>query len=148
MTQRFPSVETLAQTTKEKLESPGSGIGTKIAESVVSYFAVPNNMKVIDKLRQAGIKLHEEARQVNVENLPLSGKSFVVTGTLSAFPRREAEAKIKALGGNVTSSVTRKTTYLVAGESPGSKLDTARRLGTVILDEASFLEILEGRESA
>ena len=76
-------------------------------------------------------------------SLPLLGKTFVVTGTLSAFPRREAEARIKAMGGSVTSSVTRKTTYLVAGESAGSKLDTANRLGTEVLDEDAFLAMLE-----
>ena len=71
------------------------------------------------------------------------GKAFVVTGTLSAFSRREAENRIKSLGGSVTSSVTRKTDYLVAGESPGSKLDAAQRLGIAVLEEAAFLEFLE-----
>jgi DNA ligase (NAD+) len=67
----------------------------------------------------------------------------VVTGTMSSMTRRDAEARVKSLGGAATSSVTRKTSYLVAGESPGSKLDAARRLGTIVLDEEAFLNLLE-----
>ena len=73
----------------------------------------------------------------------MNSLTFVITGSLSSFSRREGEAKIKALGGGVTSSVTGKTDYLVAGESPGSKLATANRLGTKVLDENAFLELLE-----
>ncbi len=145
LTNRFPSIDSLAQASEEELtEIPG--IGPKIAESVAAYFAVPSNLEVIEKLRQAGVKLHQEVQQVDRDNLPLSGQSFVVTGTLSAFPRREAESRIKALGGSVGSSVTRRTSYLVAGESPGSKLDTAQKLETPVLDEAGFLELLERAE--
>ena len=142
LTRRFPSIDALAQATEEEMTGI-PGIGPKIAESAAAYFAVPDNLEVIEKLRRAGVKLHEDAPPVDHAALPLSGKSFVVTGTLSAFPRREAESRIKALGGGVTSSVTRKTAYLVAGESAGSKLDTARRLETPVLNEAEFLELLE-----
>ena len=142
LTNRFPSIDSLAQASEEELtEIPG--IGPKIAESVAAYFAVPSNLEVIERLRQAGVKLHQEVQQVDPDSLPLSGQSFVVTGTLSAFPRREAESRIKALGGSVGSSVTRRTGYLVAGESPGSKLEAAQKLGTPVLDEAGFLEFLE-----
>ncbi len=142
LTNRFPSVDALAQATEEELTDI-PGIGPKIAESVAAYFAVPSNREVIEKLRQAGVKLHQEVEQVDRDSLPLSGQNFVVTGTLSAFSRREAEARIKALGGTVTSSVTRRTSYLVAGESPGSKLDAAQKLETPVLDEAAFLELLD-----
>ena len=81
-------------------------------------------------------------RQTNTEGLALTGKTFVVTGTLSVFSRAQAESRIKELGGKVTSSVTRNTDYLVAGESPGSKLAGAERLGTEILDEEAFVELL------
>ena len=139
---RFPSIDSLAQASEEELtEIPG--IGPKIAESVAAYFAVHSHLEVIEKLRQAGVKLHQEVQQVDRDSLPLSGQSFVVTGTLSAFPRREAESRIKALGGSVGSSVTRRTSYLVAGESPGSKLEAAHKLETPVLDEAAFLEFLE-----
>ena len=76
------------------------------------------------------------------EALPLDGKTFVVTGTLSGFSRSESESRIKDLGGKVTSSVTKNTDYLVVGESPGSKLAAAERLGTEVLDEARFVELL------
>ena len=142
LTNRFPSIDSLAQASEEELtEIPG--IGPKIAESVAAYFAVHSNLEVIEKLRQSGVKLHQEVQQVDRDSLPLSGQSFVVTGTLSAFPRREAESRIKALGGSVGSSVTRRTSYLVAGESPGSKLEAAQKLETPVLDEGGFLELLE-----
>ena len=119
------------------------GIGPKIAESIYEYFQVERNLEVIEKLRQAGVKLHHELKIVVPTDLPWHGLTFVVTGSLEAMTRREAETKIKALGGSATSSVTRKTTYLVAGESPGSKLETAERIGTPVLNEAEFLQLLE-----
>jgi DNA ligase (NAD+) len=141
LTQRFSSLDQLAQATVEQLtEIPG--IGPKIAGSVTAYFQVPLNREVMEKLRRAGVKLRQEARPVSNAPLPWRGFTFVITGTLGAMPRREAEARIKALGGSVTDSVTRKTSYLVAGESPGSKMDTAARLGTPVLDEAAFLDLL------
>ncbi len=142
LTQRYATIKELAEATQEELiEIPG--IGPKIAESVVDYFAVVHNREVLEKLEQAGVELTHEITVLDESELPLLGKTFVVTGTLSAFPRREAESRIKAMGGAVTSSVTRKTTYLVAGESAGSKLDTANRLGTEVLDEDAFLAMLE-----
>ena len=142
LTQRFASVEQLAQASQENLtEIPG--IGPKIAESIYDYFQVEDNLAVIDKLRLAGVKLHHEIEIVQPGDLPWHGLSFVVTGTLVGMTRREAEGRIKALGGSATSSVTRKTAYLVAGASPGSKLDTANRLGTPVLDEDAFVQLLE-----
>ena len=142
LTQRFASVEQLTQASQEDLtEIPG--IGPKIAESIYDYFQVEDNLAVIEKLRQAGVKLHHEIEIVQPGDLPWHGLSFVVTGTLVGMTRREAEGRIKALGGSATSSVTRKTAYLVAGASPGSKLDTANRLGTPVLDEDAFVQLLE-----
>lgn len=142
VTQRFASVEELTQATPEQLtEIPG--IGPRIAESIHDYFRDSYNLSVIEKLGQAGVKLDHEIEVVDPVDLPWNGLSFVVTGTLSAMTRREAENRIKALGGSATSSVTRKTGFLVAGASPGSKLDTANRLGTRVLDEESFLQLLE-----
>ena len=142
LVQRYADLDQLAEAAEEQLtEIPG--IGPKIAESVAAYFRVPRNREVIDKLRQRGVKLHQEASEAAAGPQPLQGFTFVVTGTLESFPRREAENRIKSLGGSVTSSVTRKTDYLVVGESPGSKLDAAQRLGTEVLEEAAFLEFLE-----
>ena len=141
LAQRYPNLDDLARATQEELTEI-SGIGPKIAESIVAYFAVSLNLQVIEKLRGAGVKLHQEDAVASSEDLPFNDLTFVVTGTLSTLPRQEAEARIKALGGAVASSVSRKTNYLVAGESPGSKLDAALRLETPVLDEAGFLELL------
>ena len=144
LTQRYASLNEMAEATAEELtEIPG--IGPKIAESVVDYFAVPLNQQVLKALGDAGVVLHHDIQDLQeaADDLPFSGKSFVVTGTLSGFTRREAEDRIKILGGNVASAVTRKTDYLVAGASPGSKVAAAGRLGTEILDEAAFLELID-----
>jgi len=143
LTQRYASLNEMAEATSEELtEIPG--IGPKIAESVADYFAVPHNQQVLKDLGEAGVVLHHDIPDIQkaADDLPFSGKSFVVTGTLSGFTRREAEDRIKILGGNVASAVTRKTDYLVAGASPGSKVAAAGRLGTEILDEAAFLELM------
>ena len=144
LTQRYASINEMAVATPEELtEIPG--IGPKIAESVADYFAVPLNQQVLKDLGEAGVVLHHDIPDIQeaADDLPFSGKSFVVTGTLSGFTRREAEDRIKILGGNVSSAVTRKTDYLVAGGSPGSKVAAAGRLGTEILDEAAFLELMD-----
>ena len=144
LTQKYTSLNEMADATAEELTAI-PGIGPKIAESVVDYFAVPLNQHVLKALGDAGVVLHHDIQDIKEtdDDLPLSGKSFVVTGTLSAFTRRDAEARIKTLGGSVASAVTRKTDYLVAGESPGSKVAAAGRLGTEVLDEAAFLELIE-----
>ena len=144
LTQRYASLNEMAEATSEELtEIPG--IGPKIAESVADYFAVPHNQQVLKDLGKGGVVLHHDIQDIQeaADDLPFSGKSFVVTGTLSGFTRREAEDRIKILGGNVSSAVTRKTDYLVAGGSPGSKVAAAGRLGTEILDEAAFLELMD-----
>jgi DNA ligase (NAD+) len=146
LTQRFNSMEDLAGAKVEDLtEIPG--IGPKIAESIIDYFQVPANREVIQQLERAGVKLRREASPglaaTDLADLPWGGLTFVITGTLASMTRREAESRVKALGGSATSSVTGKTNYLVAGESAGSKLATANRLGTSILSESEFLQLLE-----
>ena len=141
LTQAYNSIDEIAAATEEELaEIPG--IGPKIAASIATYFQAAASKTVIEKLRAAGVTLKQEPRQVSAEGLPLTGRTFVVTGTLSGFSRTESESRIKDLGGKVTSSVTRNTDYLVVGESPGSKLAAAERLGTAILDETAFAELL------
>ena len=146
LVQRYTNLDQLTETTQEQLTEI-SGIGPKIAESIVAYFRVPHNLQVIEKLRRADVQLQQKLVVVNSDQQPLLGLTFVVTGTLSSLPRREAENRIKALGGGVTSSVTGKTNYLVVGESPGSKLEAAQRLDTPLLDEAAFIEFLESVSS-
>jgi len=141
LTQTYNSIDEISRATEEELaEIPG--IGPKIAASIASYFRIDTNRTVIEKLRVTGVNLSQEPRRVNAEGLPLAGKTFVVTGTLSGFSRSESESRIKDLGGKITSSVTKNTDYLVVGESPGSKLAAAERLGTQVLDEARFVEFL------
>ena len=125
------------------------GIGPEIAESIHAHFQDKRNLAVIEKLRKAGVQMHRYGPERTVPGvLPLSGLTFVITGTLSAFSRKEGETRIKDLGGGVTSSVSAKTNYLVAGESAGSKLNAAIKLNTPVLDEAAFLALLDDPASA
>ncbi|MCX8125829.1 MAG: NAD-dependent DNA ligase LigA [Dehalococcoidia bacterium] len=137
----FRSIDELAGAGYEKLRSIPT-IGPATAESIVAFFRQEQNQPPIEKLRKAGVSLEQEAPAV-AEPLPLAGKEFVITGTLAAFPRAEAEARIRALGGRAASDVTRKTTYLVVGREPGSKLERARALGVKELTEAEFVKMLE-----
>ncbi len=143
LAEHFTSLDELARAPREKLlEIPS--IGPKIADSIVAFFRQQQNKNIIDKLRQAGVKL--EAEKVEAKELPLAGLEFVITGRLETFTRQEAEARVKALGGKAGSDVTRKTSYLVVGEDPGSKLALAQALGTKTLTEAEFLELLKKAE--
>ena len=144
LAQRYSSMDQLAQASSEELTAI-PGIGPRIASSIVDYFLVPDNLGVIEKLRVAGVKLTQESRAGEAgdgEELTLAGLSFVVTGTLASMSRSKAEARIKELGGAASSGVTKKTDYLVVGTDPGSKLDQAQRLGTGLLPEGEFLEML------
>ncbi len=151
LAQNYIGIEELSKAPEEDLTLI-EGIGPKIAESIVSWFQSPSNRAVIQKLLDAGVRLRQDSLPVTAvadqEDAPFGGMTFVVTGTLASFPRRDAEARIKALGGKVTASVTRRTSYVVAGESPGSKVATAEKLGTPILGEEAFLEMLESPGSA
>ena len=145
LTQNFDNIEQVSQASEEDLnEIPG--IGPKIAASIVAYFEVPANQEVIAKLLKAGVVLEQDARpkaDADADGMPFSGLNFVVTGTLSSQSRNEAESRIKELGGKITSSVTRNTSYVVVGAAPGSKAAAAERLGTTVLDEDAFLKLLD-----
>ena len=140
LAKEFHSIDKLAGASKEQLMSIAT-IGPKIADSVVAFFHLEENKNIIKKLKEAGVRLEEKV-SVKPEELPLAGMEFVITGTLESSSRQEAEAKIKALGGAAGSSVTKKTTYLVVGADPGSKLDKARALGTRQLNEDEFIRLL------
>jgi len=143
LVKHFGSIDKLSQSTVEELITAPT-IGPTIAESIVAFFRQYSNRKVIDKLRQAGVRIREEAARPR--ELPLAGKEFVVTGKLESFSRTEAEARIRELGGLVGSSVSKKTDFLVVGADPGSKLDRARELGTTLLNEKQFLDILKEKK--
>ncbi len=136
----FGSVDRLAKASQQDLAFIPA-IGPKIADSVHGFFQHKSNLRVIDKLRRAGIRLEEES--VERKEQRLAGKEFVITGKLESFTRSEAEARIKALGGSTSSTVTKKTTYVVVGTDVGSKLDKARALGSALLSEDEFLHIIQ-----
>ena len=139
LAREFHSIDALAEAPREELMSIET-IGPKVADSVIGFFRQEANQDILRRLREAGVKLEEKPAKARA--LPLSGMEFVLTGTLEVFSRKEAEERIKALGGTAGSSVTRKTAYLVVGTDPGSKLDKARSLGTKILNEAELLKLL------
>jgi len=143
LVKHFGGIDKLAQSTAEELMAAPT-IGPTIAESIVAFFRQESNRKVIEKLRQAGVGMREEA--VKAQELPLAGKEFVVTGKLDSCTRTEAEARIRELGGLVGSSVSKKTDFLVVGADAGSKLDRARELGIGLLNEKQFLAILEEKK--
>jgi DNA ligase (NAD+) len=118
-------------------------IGPVVARSVLDFFASAKGKRILQCLKQLGIQpKSEKISAKKAEELPLSGKTFVLTGTLPSMTREEATGKIEALGGHVTSSVSKKTDYLLAGADPGSKLDKARELGVRIIDDAEFRKML------
>ena len=141
LAQEFGSIQALATAPVEKIaEIPG--IGPKIAESVHEFFSIPENVAVIERLRQAGVVL-EEKKPENELPQTLAGLTFVLTGTLEHFTRDEAGAQLKAMGAKVSGSVSKKTSFVVAGEAAGSKLTKAESLDVPVLDEAALQQILE-----
>ena len=145
---RFRSLDMLANATEEELLSVPS-VGPKIAESIVAFFRQEGNKRIIEKLKEARvIKFELEETLPKPRELPLAGQEFVLTGKLESFTRQEAEARIKALGGAVGSSVTKKTNYVVVGADPGSKRDKALSLGIRLLTEVEFRQMVgEGPQS-
>jgi DNA ligase (NAD+) len=121
------------------------GIGPKIAESVYAWFRDSENLRLLEKLAAAGVNMIEEASTVTG---PLTGLTIVVTGRLEQQSRGQIEQRIKQLGGTVGDSVSKKTSYLVAGEDAGSKLDKAKKLGTPILTESDFQALIQERSHA
>ena len=141
LAQEFGSIQALATAPVEKIaEIPG--IGPKIAESVHEFFSIPENVAVIERLRQAGVVLEEEKSENELPQT-LAGLTFVLTGMLEHFTRDEAGAQLKAMGAKVSGSVSKKTSFVVAGEAAGSKLTKAESLGVPVLDEAALQQILE-----
>ncbi len=134
------SIEKLSHFSLDRLLAI-EGIGDKIANAVVDYFADKRNQEEIQLLLSKGVT-PQQAKIQKIEGHPFEGKTFVITGTLKNYSRSEAGALIKERGGKVTDSVSRKTEFLVAGAEPGSKLEKAQALGVKILDEAEFLRLL------
>jgi len=136
----FSSIDKLAGASRDDLMKI-SAIGPKIADSVSAFFRQQENLDIIRRLKEAGVKT-EEVAAVKAKDLPLSGKEFVITGRLEAFSRPEAEARIKELGGAAKDNVTRKTDYVVVGADPGSKLARAQEMGIKTIDEKEFSKLI------
>jgi len=117
-------------------------IGGKIAESIVAFFKEEQNMELVKRLKIAGVNTELKEKQESEQYLSLTGKTFVLTGTLAGYTREEAKSEIERRGGRVTGSVSKKTDYVVVGENPGSKLEKARTLGVKIIDEEQFKKLL------
>jgi DNA ligase (NAD+) len=135
----FGNIDALAQADETALEEVSS-VGPRIAQSVEAFFQDERNLALVEKLRRAGVQLTGKAA---VREGPLAGTTWVLTGSLEAMPRGEAQERLKALGAKTSESVTKKTSYVVAGADPGSKLEKARTNKTPILDEAAFLKVLD-----
>lgn len=139
----FGSWEALAKATQEQLQAV-EGIGEVVAASIVNYFADSNNIALLQDLKELGITPEAPApKPVRLEGTPdLSGKTFVLTGSLPSLSRDEAKEMIELAGGKVSGSVSKKTSYVVAGSEAGSKLDKAQELGVSILDEEGLRSLL------
>lgn len=140
LAKKFKNLDNLAKASLEEL-SEIEDIGPIMAESIVEFFSQEQTKDLIQKLKQAGV--NTEAKDIEEIEERFSGKTFVLTGSLQNFTREEAADRIEKLGGKVSSSVSKKTSYLVAGEDAGSKLAKAKELGTTILTEAEFLEMIK-----
>ena len=141
---RFPTMNELQQATVEELAGV-EGVGPTIAEAVVEYLRNPRQQDVIRRLEEVGVRLQSgESQRWSVVPQTLSGKSFVLTGTLPSVDRSAAKALIEAAGGKVTGSVSGRTDYVVAGDAPGSKLARAVELGIPVIDEAQLLKLISG----
>jgi DNA ligase (NAD+) len=136
---RFRTLAALEAAGREELVE-AEDVGPKVAESVLFFFAQPENRELLRRLKEAGVK--DRIIEETAGPKPLAGQVFVITGTLSGLSRDEARELLEARGAEVGSSVTRKTTGLIAGESPGSKLDKARELGVRVIAEREFLELV------
>jgi DNA ligase (NAD+) len=140
LAQHFGSVDALLEAAQEDVEQV-EGIGPDRAESIATWFADEKNRGLVEELRGLDLRFELAPDERPVEG-PLSGRSYVITGTLERWSREEAKAALEAKGAKVTDSVSKRTSGLVVGESPGSKLDKARRAGVEILDEAAFEKLV------
>jgi DNA ligase (NAD+) len=138
----FGSIDALRAADPERIEEV-EGVGPIMAVQIAESLADEPTWRLVEKLRERGLRLEQDASERRASGGPLEGKTLVLTGTLPELTREEAAAAIKAAGGKVVNSVSKKTDYVVAGESPGSKLAKAEKLETEILDEAGLRKLLE-----
>ena len=143
LAEHFGDLEAIMEATPERLEEVPD-VGPVVARAIRSFFRERHNRDVIRRLLEAGVRWPRPRRRA--AGAPLAGMTFVLTGALESMTREEAKAKLEALGARVAGSVSRRTSYVIVGEDPGSKLERARALGVPTLDERAFLELLERPE--
>jgi DNA ligase (NAD+) len=136
----FATLEDLRAASVETLTA-AEDVGEVIARSLAQWFAEDRNRRLLDRLRAAGLNCRSALFRPAAAGGPFAGKTFVLTGTLPTLTREQATARIEALGGKVSGSVSQKTDYVLAGESAGSKLEKARKLGVRIISEAEFCQL-------
>ena len=144
LTGYYPDLDALGKASVDALMEI-EGVGPNIAEAIVDWFARDKNRQLLEKLWARGVWPVAAGREMDKLDQPLAGMTFVITGTLPTYLRDEMKEIIQNAGGKVIGSVSKKTTYLVLGENPGSKFDKAQQLGVSIVDEAGMLELI-GRE--
>jgi DNA ligase (NAD+) len=137
LAEHFGSMEDLENASVEELQNVNE-VGPRIAESIVEFFSIPANRKLVERLREAGLTLKGKKKERGTK---LAGKTFVLTGTLTKYTRDEAKKMIEDAGGKVTGSVSKKTDYVVAGADAGSKLDKAKELGVAVIDEEEMVRL-------
>jgi DNA ligase (NAD+) len=137
----FITIEQLISATVDDLQNI-QGVGPRIAESVVRFFADKHNQRIVERLKAAGVQMAEKKVRKRISH-QFFGKTFVLTGTLESMSREEARQKIESLGGKVTSSVSRNTDFVVVGLEPGSKLEKAQKYNILLLDEKKFLTMIQ-----
>jgi DNA ligase (NAD+) len=138
LAEHFGSMDALEHASVEELQNVNE-VGPRIAESIVEFFSIAANRKLVERLREAGLTLKGQKKERGTK---LAGKTFVLTGTLAHFTRDEAKKMIEDAGGKVTGSVSKKTDYVVAGADAGSKLDKAKELGVAVIDEKEMEKIV------
>ncbi|HEY6149110.1 MAG TPA: NAD-dependent DNA ligase LigA [Gaiellaceae bacterium] len=142
LARHFGSVDRLSAATQEDIQEV-DGIGPERAEAIAEWFADKDNLRLVEELKELGLKFEAGAAERPIEG-PLTGSTYVITGTLEGFSRDEAKKALEALGAKVADSVSKKTTGVIAGESPGSKLAKAEQAGVPVLDEAALKKLLRG----
>lgn len=139
LAQRYGALDKIISASREDLEM-GEDIGPKVSESIHKWFQEKKNLDLIAKMKAAGVEIMKEKAQASGK---LSGKTFVLTGELETMSRDEAKERVRQAGGSVSSSVSKKTDFVVAGDNPGSKYDKAKELEVKVIDEKEFLKLLE-----
>jgi DNA ligase (NAD+) len=140
LAEHFGSLEGIEDAGEEELQQVEE-VGPRIAKSIVEFFAEPRNRELVEELRAAGLQLKGKKKERGTK---LTGKTFVLTGTLPTYSRDEAKKMIEDAGGKVTGSVSKKTDFVVAGSDAGSKLDKAKELGIAVIGEDGMKELVAG----